>query len=73
MLEDLADFEPRRWFFVLRRKPKEGDAQGDLATLAVAEEGKEDDVLPVVKREELAPGWVVDEPILCIGGRSALD
>jgi predicted PurR-regulated permease PerM len=72
MLADLADFEPRRWFFALR-KPIEEAAQGGLATLAVAEEGGEDDVLPVVKREELAPGWVVDEPILCIGGRSALD
>ena len=73
MLADLADFEPRRWFFTVRPKPTEEDAQGGLATLAVAEEGKEDDVLPAVKREELAPGWVVDEPILCIGGRSALD
>ena len=73
MLADLADFEPRRWFFTVRPKPTEEDAQGGLATLAVAEEGKEDDVLPVVKREELAPGWMVDEPIFCIGGRSALD
>ena len=55
------------------RSLTEEDAQEGLATLAAAEEGKEDDVLPVVKREELAPGWVVDEPILCIGGRSALD
>ena len=74
MLADLADFEPRRWFFALRPKPTiEEDAQGGLATLAAAEEGDEDETLPVVKREELAPGWVVDEPILCIGGRSALD
>ena len=74
MLADLADFEPRRWFFALRPKPAtEEEAQGGLATLAAAEDGEEDDVLPVVKREELAPGWVVDEPILCIGGRSALD
>jgi predicted PurR-regulated permease PerM len=74
MLADLADFEPRRWFFGLSRKPATGEeAQGGLATLAAAEAGKEDENLPVVKREELAPGWVVDEPILCIGGRSALD
>ena len=26
--------------------------------------------LPVVERAELAPGWVVDEPIFCIGGRN---
>ena len=74
MLADLADFEPRRWFFGLSRKPATGEeAQGGLATLAAAEAGEEDENLPVVKREELAPGWVVDEPILCIGGRSALD
>jgi hypothetical protein len=29
--------------------------------------------LGVVERSELAPGWVVDEPILSIGGRSPLD
>ena len=76
MLADLADFEPRRWFFGLSRKPATGeDAQGGFATLAAAEgeADEEDDNLPVVKREELAPGWVVDEPILCIGARSALD
>jgi hypothetical protein len=27
----------------------------------------------VVKRHELAQGWVVDEPILCIGAQSPLD
>jgi len=76
MLADLAEFEPRRWFFGLSRKPATGeDAQGGLATLTAAEAGDEDEDanLPVVTREELAPGWVVDEPILCIGGRSALD
>jgi predicted PurR-regulated permease PerM len=74
MLANLADFEPRRWFFALRPKPAtEEDAEGGLATLATAENGEQDQTLPVVKREELAPGWVVDEPILCIGGRSALD
>ena len=74
MLTNLADFEPRRWFFAFRPKPtSEDEAQPGLATLAVAEEGEEGETLPVVKREELAPGWVVDEPVLCIGGRSALD
>jgi predicted PurR-regulated permease PerM len=74
MLDNLADFEPRRWFFALRPKPAtEEEAQGGLATLAAAENGEEDETLPVVQRHELAPGWVVDEPILCVGGRSALD
>jgi predicted PurR-regulated permease PerM len=74
MLDNLADFEPRRWFFALRPKPtNEEEAQAGLATLAAAEDGEEEETLPVIKRHELAPGWVVDEPILCIGGRSALD
>ena len=82
MLDNLADFEPRRWFAKLRRKPDNGKTEagkadkdedaGSLATLAAAEE-EQDKALPVVERSELAPGWVVDEPILCIGGRSALD
>jgi predicted PurR-regulated permease PerM len=76
MLDNLADFEPRRWFFALRPKPATGEeAQGGLATLTAAEAGEEDETLtlPVVKSDELALGWEVDEPILCVGGRSALD
>jgi predicted PurR-regulated permease PerM len=76
MLANLADFEPRRWFFALRPKPATGEeAQGGLATLTAAEAGEEDETLtlPVVKSDELALGWEVDEPILCVGGRSALD
>jgi predicted PurR-regulated permease PerM len=74
MLVNLADFEPRRWFFALGPKPATGEeAQGGIATLAAAETDEKHETVPVVKRDELAPGWVVDEPILCIGGRSALD
>ncbi len=29
--------------------------------------------MKLVERSELAPGWVVDEPVLCIGGRNPLD
>ena len=29
--------------------------------------------MKLVERSELAPGWVVDEPVLCIGGRTPLD
>ncbi len=87
MLDNLADFEPHRWFAKLRRKPDNGktdtgktdaaktdkeEDSGSLATLAAAEE-EQDKAFPVVERSELAPGWVVDEPILCIGGRSPLD
>jgi predicted PurR-regulated permease PerM len=74
MLDNLADFEPRRWFSKLRHKPETAeDEQGGLASLAAAENGEDDEKLPLVERHELAPGWVVDEPILCIGGRNALD
>ncbi len=82
MLDNLADFEPHRWFAKLRGKPDNGKSDtgktdkdedsGSLATLAAAEE-EQDKAFPVVERSELAPGWVVDEPVLCIGGRSQLD
>ena len=82
MLDNLADFEPHRWFAKLRRKPDNGKADtgktdkeedsGSLAALAAAEE-EQDQAFPVVERSQLAPGWVVDEPVLCIGGRSQLD
>jgi predicted PurR-regulated permease PerM len=74
MLDNLADFEPRRWFSKLRQKPEaQGDEQTGIAALDAAENGEADEKLSVVERSELAPGWVVDEPILCIGGRNALD
>ena len=74
MLDNLSDFEPRRWFSKLRPKPAtEEEAQRGLASLTAAENGDDDEALPVVERHELAPGWVVDAPILSIGGRNALD
>jgi predicted PurR-regulated permease PerM len=82
MLENLDDFAPHRWFATLRRKPEEGkngksekddDAASGLASLDDAAEREEEEDLPKVERPELAPGWVVDEPVLAIGGRSPLD
>jgi predicted PurR-regulated permease PerM len=78
MMDNLADFEPRRWFSKLRAAPekngKDEEAATGLATLAAAENGEEEHgQLPVIERDQLAPGWVVDEPILSIGGRNALD
>ena len=72
MLDNLADFEPRRWFGKLRPKAEKAEETG-LASLAAAEEDEDAEVLPIIERGELAPGWVVDEPILSIGGRTALD
>jgi predicted PurR-regulated permease PerM len=78
MMDNLADFEPRRWFSKLRPAPdkngKDKAEEGGMATLAAAESSEDEQVkLPLVERHELAPGWVVDEPILSIGGRNALD
>jgi predicted PurR-regulated permease PerM len=76
MMDNLADFEPRRWFAKLRpeKNGKDKEEATGLATLAAAENGADEHgKLPVVERNELAPGWVVDAPILSIGGRNALD
>ena len=82
MMDNLADFEPRRWFAKLRPAPEKNGKEtngkeeeaGGLATLAAAENGEDEHgKLPLVERNELAPGWVVDAPILSIGGRNALD
>lgn len=75
MLDDLADFQPRRWFSKLRQKAEEPDeTRTGLASLDAAEnEGVETEAAPEIERAELAPGWQVDEPVLCIGGRTALD
>ena len=73
MLDNLADFEPRRWFGKLRPKAEKVEETG-LASLAAAEEDEDDaEALPNIERNELAPGWVVDEPIISIGGRTPLD
>jgi hypothetical protein len=72
MLDNLADFEPRRWFSNLGPKvERAGGPPGDLASLSTTENGEDSEAL--IERNELAPGWVVDEPILSIGGRSMLD
>ena len=77
MLDSLSDYAPRRWFAHLRRKPeheKDEEAATGLASLDAAEEGEGDDEgLKLIERTELAPGWVVDKPVLCIGARTPLD
>jgi predicted PurR-regulated permease PerM len=77
MLENLEDFAPNRWFAKRKRKAESGkdakDEEGGLASLDAAAEDEEGDALPKVERPQLAPGWVVDEPVLAIGGRSPLD
>lgn len=71
MLDNLADFEPRRWFTRLRpRADKNGEELEGLASLEVRDE--EDEEL-IVDPESFAPGWDVETPVLVIGGRSKLD
>jgi hypothetical protein len=73
MLDNLADFEPRRWFFARSKRAPADEESSGVASLAAAEDGEDDEALPVLERAELAPGWAVDEPVICIAGRSKLD
>jgi predicted PurR-regulated permease PerM len=74
MLENLADFAPRRWFSKLRQKPaKEGEAHAEGLTSLEAHAEEDADAAHVLARDDLAPGWQVETPVLCIGGRSMLD
>jgi len=77
MMDNLGEFEPRRWF----RKPRpekngegEEEAKAGLASLeSRAEEGEDDEQLPVLTADQLAPGWDAEDAVLCIGGRTPLD
>jgi AI-2E family transporter len=77
MMDNLGEFEPRRWF----RKPRpekngegEEEAKGGLASLESRDEESEDDQqLPVLTADQLAPGWDAEDAVLCIGGRTPLD
>jgi predicted PurR-regulated permease PerM len=77
MLEDLLDYEPRRWFAHLRRKPERGrdeEAATGLASLNAAEDDAEEEApVKLIERPDLAPGWVVDKPVLVVGARTPLD
>ena len=75
MLDNLSDFEPRRWFSKLRPQAgrRKEEAQGGLASLTAPRTETRTRACLWSSAHELAPGWVVDEPILSIGGRSHLD
>jgi predicted PurR-regulated permease PerM len=74
ILDNLADFAPRRWFAKLRtRSEKDGaEENGGLAALDSASE-EEADHERVVDPATLAPSWQVETPVLVIGGRHVLD
>ena len=70
MMDNLTDFEPRRWFRKVEVEVEE--APGGLASLTSIEQEEEIDQLPILEGA-LAPGWEVDDAVLCIGGRTPLD
>ena len=75
MMDDLADFEPRRWFRKVEPAQKKEDAeeaQTGLASLSTMDEADEEP-LPILKPADLAPGWEEEGSVLCIGGRTPLD
>jgi predicted PurR-regulated permease PerM len=73
MMDNLTDFEPRRWFRKVRTEiaVEVEDAPNGLASLANLEE-EDVDQIPMLEGE-LAPGWEVEDAVLCIGGRTPLD
>ena len=76
VLADLLDYEPRRWFAHLRRKPERDrgeEAATGLASLDAMEEAEDEEAVKLIERPELAPGWVVEKPVLVIGARTPLD
>lgn len=72
VMENLAEFEPRRWFRSKASEDSEGKTEGGLASLTSLEE-VDDEPLPVLEREDLAPGWIAEDSVLCIGGRTPID
>ncbi|HKA47568.1 MAG TPA: AI-2E family transporter [Methyloceanibacter sp.] len=72
MMDNLADFEPRRWFKKVQTEVEVSEAPGGLASLASIEQDEEIDQLPVIEGS-LAPGWGAEDAVLCIGGRTPLD
>jgi len=74
LMENLAEFEPRRWFRgILAKKPRdETEDETGLASLASMEE-EEEERLPVLGPGELRAGWAEPNAILCLGTRTSLD
>jgi predicted PurR-regulated permease PerM len=75
IMDDLADFEPRRWFrkvAPVEKKEDAEEAQTGLASLSSMDEADEEP-LPILGPADLAPGWEEEGSVLCIGGRTPLD
>ena len=75
IMDELADFEPRRWFRKVQpAEKKDGaeEAETGLASLSTMDEADEEP-LPILEPADLSPGWEEDDSVLCIGGRTPLD
>jgi predicted PurR-regulated permease PerM len=75
IMDDLADFEPRRWFRKVNpaeKKEEAEEAQTGLASLSTMDK-VEEEPLPILGPTDLAPGWEEENSVLCIGGRTLLD
>ncbi len=72
IMDNLADFEPRRWFRKVELAEMKEDAETGLASLSTMDE-VEEDLLPILEPADLAPGWGDEDSVLCIGGRTPLD
>jgi predicted PurR-regulated permease PerM len=72
IMDNLSDFEPRRWFRKVSPDKAEEPAQTGLSSLTAMDQNDEEP-LPILVAADLAPGWEKDGAILCIGGRTALD
>jgi predicted PurR-regulated permease PerM len=72
IMDNLADFEPRRWFRKVEPVETKEDAETGLASLSTMDE-VEEDLLPILEPADLAPGWEDEDSVLCIGGRTPLD
>lgn len=71
IMDNLADFEPRRWFRKVELAEMKEDAETGLASLSTMDEVE--DLLPILEPADLAPGWGDEDSVLCIGGRTPLD
>jgi hypothetical protein len=72
IMDDLADFEPRRWFRKAEPAKMKEDAETGLASLSTMDEA-DDEPLPILEPADLAPGWEEEGSVLCIGGLTSLD
>lgn len=71
ILENLDEYEPKRWFSRLRRHLERVGAD-PVKNGKPADEPEAEDA-QVVDPKDFEAGWTVDTPILCIGGRNGLD